>query len=197
MKKLFCVTILCPLLFFVVTTCAQITNNREKLNDLVAAELKGGIVLDTAFLKFCFSDSPDTFKEKLSQLILTKQIQADSGKAITYILLSGKSFNGFKFFLLPVFHNNALAELNLNFIPTTKQLIADSFVTVIQFEQLLKANYGKPDLVDSTTSITRQPESRFYWVRGNRKIYFVGMKQKEGHPDFLSLRFTDLRNPLK
>jgi len=197
MKKLFCITIIFSLIFLVMTSCAQVTDNRQKLNDLVTSELKTGIVFDTAFLNFCFSDSPEKFQEKLSQLILTKQIKADSGKTITYSILSDQVFTGLKFFFVPVFHNNVMAELNLNFIPTTKQLIADSFVTVNQFEQLLKTNYGLPDLVDSTTSITRQPESRFYWVKGNCKIYFVGMKQKDGQPDFLSLRFTDLRNPIK
>jgi hypothetical protein len=198
MKRYFSINKVCVFFLTVTTSCAQVTNNHQKLSAIVQTELQSGTLIDTAFLNFCFSDSPERFNEKLSQGISSNEIRlTESSKTKKYFLSPDKLIDGLKFFLEPVFRNNTLAELNLGFAPTRNNLAENNFVTVSKFERLLEEKYGPCSFVDSTTSISGQPESRFYWIRGNRKIYFVGMKQKEGMPDFLSLSFIDTRNTKK
>jgi hypothetical protein len=187
------------ILILVITVfCTGFVSSQSKLRKLVKDELEKGIILDTAYMNFCFSDSSESFNLKLLSFKNSNQLRIDTlGKSIRYFFPTDSLFSNFSIILKPVFLNRSLAELDFACFPNRKNISENRFATINQMRKSLEQKYGAFSLADTTSMLAGKPVSRFYWIHGNRKIYLVGQRFENGLPDFIEITFSDTRNQKK
>ncbi len=170
--------------------------NHFRLDSIEEVEMKRGKVTDTAFMTFCFNDAAATYKTKLAALISEGKVKEDSmGKSKFYKFPNDEIFKDERWRLVPNYSHDSLTEVRVTFLPmmdTTQHL---DITTINKYRDLLRKKYGPYNAVDNISEVPGNDVHRYYWIKGNLRIYLNGLiTTKNQNVNLLSITYSDTRN---
>jgi hypothetical protein len=165
----------------------------DKLDSITRKELKNGVYTDTAFMTFCFGDSPEKTNAKLTSLIKSGNAVVDSSRKIKLftfpndgMLKKGTWKISFQY------AHEVLAEVHIYFFRSVNDWFDES-ISVLNMRDALQKKYGACNAVDSTSG-SEYTDYNFYWIKNNLKVHIYGNESaKNKRANTLRISYSDTR----